>query len=408
MGFPLAFVALPLYVFLPNHYARVYLLPIAAIGALLLAARLLDAVIDPLIGQFSDRLFSRSLRSVLWAAAVAAMVLLAGFVMLFFPPVATPASLLLWVALGLVVTYSAFSTLSILYQSWGARLGGGEIQRSRVVAWREGMGLAGVIVASLALPGLGLVATACILLATLAGAWWSLGHSRAPRAEAAGSITSEPAQRVWPGLMQPLRRSNFRTLLAVFLANGIASAIPATLILFFVQDRLQAQADMEPIFLAAYFLSAALSVPLWTAGVARWGLVRCWSAGMVLSLAIFACAATLGAGDALPFLAICALSGIGLGADVVIPAALLAGVIGSNGDSGQREGAYFGWWNMASKLNLALAAGLTLPALGWLGYTPGTRSSSALFVLTGIYCLVPCTLKLLALCLLNFFLRKTS
>jgi Na+/melibiose symporter-like transporter len=129
--------------------------------------------------------------------------------------------------------------------------------------------------------------------------------------------------------------------------------------------------------------------------------------GMVLSIMIFAWAALLGTGDALPFLGVCALSGLGLGADVVIPAALLAGVISSNGHSGQSEGAYFGWWNMASKLNLALAAGLALPALGSLGYTPGARSNSALLALTAIYCMVPCALKLLALGLLYFFLRKT-
>ena len=40
MGFPLAFVALPLYVVLPHHYANSYALPLSWIGALLLAARL--------------------------------------------------------------------------------------------------------------------------------------------------------------------------------------------------------------------------------------------------------------------------------------------------------------------------------------------------------------------------------
>ena len=47
MGFPLAFVALPLYVVLPHHYANTYQLPLAWIGALLLTARLGDALIDP-------------------------------------------------------------------------------------------------------------------------------------------------------------------------------------------------------------------------------------------------------------------------------------------------------------------------------------------------------------------------
>ena len=40
LGLPLAFAALPLYVILPNHYAREFGVPLATLGALLLAARL--------------------------------------------------------------------------------------------------------------------------------------------------------------------------------------------------------------------------------------------------------------------------------------------------------------------------------------------------------------------------------
>ncbi|MFZ4650170.1 MAG: MFS transporter, partial [Rubrivivax sp.] len=52
LGLPLAFVALPLYVQLPNHYAREFGVPLGVLGALLLGARLLDAVADPLIGRW--------------------------------------------------------------------------------------------------------------------------------------------------------------------------------------------------------------------------------------------------------------------------------------------------------------------------------------------------------------------
>ena len=38
MGFPLAFAALPLYVILPNHYAREFGVPLATLGAVLLGA----------------------------------------------------------------------------------------------------------------------------------------------------------------------------------------------------------------------------------------------------------------------------------------------------------------------------------------------------------------------------------
>ena len=76
--------------------------------------------------------------------------------------------------------------------------------------------------------------------------------------------------------------------------------------------------------------------------------------------------------------------------------ALLAGMIAERGDRGLREGAYFGWWNLASKLNLALAAGLALPLLDLLGYQPGTTSPEGLQALTLAYAVLPCALKLVA------------
>jgi Na+/melibiose symporter-like transporter len=125
---------------------------------------------------------------------------------------------------------------------------------------------------------------------------------------------------------------------------------------------------------------------------------------MVLSIAVFLGASQLGAGDALWFLLVCALSGAALGSDLVVPGALLAGIITDAGDRGRAEGAYFGWWNFATKLNLALAAGLALPLLAWLGYTPGARDAHATTVLAATYCLLPCALKAAALAALQIFI----
>ena len=147
LGLPLAFVALPLYVILPNHYAREFGVPLATLGAVLLAARLLDALIDPMIGRWCDRLYAHSAGAVLRFGALAAVVLAAGFGLLFFPFVQDPQWLVAWAGAMLVITYAAYSALSVAHQSWGAMLGGDESYRSRVVAWREGLGLLGVVMA---------------------------------------------------------------------------------------------------------------------------------------------------------------------------------------------------------------------------------------------------------------------
>ncbi len=407
LGLPLAFVALPLYVLLPNHYANAFGMPLATLGAVLLGARLFDAITDPLLGRWSDRLFARSLRSALAVGAASAVVLALGLTGLFFPQVTGPQALVLWALVFLLVTTTAFSQLGIAHQAWGARLGGDELQRGRIVAWREGCGLVGVVLASV-LPGLfGLPVMVSVFVIALALGW--LAWTRAPRPSAVQRHASaNAATKGTASLWHPWRSAPFRRLLAVFMLNGIASAVPATLVLFFVQDRLQATPAQEPLFLGSYFLCAALAIPLWLKAVARWGLARTWLAGMLLSIAVFASVVTLGAGDVWPFVAVCALSGAALGADLALPGALLAGVVAQQGDSGQHEGTYFGWWNFATKLNLALAAGLALPLLGALGYSPGTRDAEALRTLALAYAVLPCALKLLAAAALAFFFVRRS
>ena len=188
--------------------------------------------------------------------------------------------------------------------------------------------------------------------------------------------------------------------------NGIATAVPATLVLFFVRDRLQAPAAAEPLFLGSYFLCAALSIPLWLALVRRIGLARSWLAGMALAVATFAWAATLGPGDTLAFAVVCALCGLALGTDLALPGAMLAGVIGAAGERGKGDGLFFGWWNCAAKLNLALAAGLALPLLSLAGYAPGVRTPESLAALVAAYCVLPCLLKLAGAALLFFTLIR--
>ena len=402
LGLPLAFVALPLYVHLPHVYASRYGVSLATLGGVLLLARLFDAVTDPWLGRVSDRLFARSPRAVLGASALATLVLVLGMALLFFPPWTAPGDAMGLLAM-LMLTCLAFSLLAIGHQSWGARLGGDEVQRARIVAWREGAALVGVVLASVVPSFLGWGEWVGLFALSLAAGLWAWSRSPAPPTSA---VT--PTHTLREDLLHPWHFAPFRKLMAVFVLSGMASAIPATLVLFFIQDRLGAAAQ-EPLFLATYFVAAALSMPLWTHTVSRWGLARSWLAGMLLSVAVFLWAATLSSGDGTGFWWVCALSGLALGSDLALPSAFLAGLIAQRGDQGLREGAYFGWWNLASKLNLALAAGLALPLLELLGYRPGSTAPEGLQALTLAYAVLPCALKLVAaLGLYLAFVRPSS
>ena len=396
LGLPLAFVSLPLYVNLPRHYAEQYAMPLGRLGLLLLLTRLLDAALDPRIGRWVDDLYERNpLRC--WQAAVLAAALMAlGFAALWNPPAdlrGTDALLLVWLGAALVLTYLSYSLAAMVHQSWGARWGGTPEQRARLVAWREGAALAGVLLASVLPARVGLQVTSVVLVVALCLGLWTLGQtlpkqpSRPSRREAAGPSLVGPDS--------PWRTPAFVALMVVFLLSGTGSALPATLLPFFVRDTLQAP-DWEPLFLGSYFLAAAIALPLWVKLVRRFGLAASWLLGMGLSVLAFCTTPLLGAGDTLAFEFICLLSGLTLGADLAVPGAMLTGVIHHAGMGRKGEGRFFGWWTAATKLNLALASGLALPLLALLEFAPGQSTPENRFALALAYGLLPCIFKLLA------------
>jgi Na+/melibiose symporter-like transporter len=389
-GLPLAMVALPIYVYLPQFYAERAGLPLALVGAVLLAARIGAAFIDPLLGWWIERGRGAYARYV----ALALPVLLAGFVGLFHPPAMQGGAMLAWFGATLMLVYLGFSLATIAHQSWGAALSHAPAERARVTGVREACGLAGVVLAA------GITALAGYDGLSIAfGAALALGAAlllaKAVRPIFSGAVRAPVLH--WRALAAPFAQARFRALFAVLLVNGVASAIPATLFLFFAADRLRL-AKLSGLFLILYFCAAALSMPLWIALAGRFGEARAWAWAMLASALVFVWAFGLGPGETMPFAAICILSGLALGADLALPPALLAGVIAKAGHGGSREAAYFGVWNWGVQLTLALAAGIALPLLGWFGYVPGQQGATV--ALAGAYALLPCALKLTAAAML--------
>jgi Na+/melibiose symporter-like transporter len=381
LGLPLAFAALPIYVHVPRYYAEVAGMELALLGFVLLGARLLDAGIDPWLGWLADRVSRPRM------VALALIPFAIGFVALLNPPAEQAG---VWLLASLALTYLGFSAATVAYQAWGADVGGDSTQRTRLTAAREGFGLLGVVLAA-ALPSL----LAGSLNEGIARLSWIL-----PPLLLIAAITTfsrvgvglpvlAATEALLPSLRLVFADLAFRRLLIVFVANGIAAALPATLFLFFVADVLQLESASGPL-LAIYFIAGAASLPLWVKFATRYGRVTAWLVAMVLAIFAFAGASLLGSGDLWPFALICIASGLALGADLALPAAIAADL----GERQGRVGACFGVWNFVAKLNLALAAGLSLPLLGSLGYVPG--SGNGLVALTLAYALLPLAFKALA------------
>ena len=397
LGFPLAFAALPLYVHVPRLYAESAGLPLAVVGLLLLAARFADALVDPLLGLWSDRVGNHR-RLILLALLPLGL----GLAALLAPPDTAGAG---WLLATLALTFLGFSLATINYHAWGAELGDTPKQSLRVTASREMFALAGVVVAA-TLPALLAPDTATAMarlgwiflpllalaaLATLAGAPPAAAPAR-PAASGHGALTAVMADR------------GFRRLLAVLAVGGIAAAIPATLVLFFIADVLRLD-GLQGLFLAIYFVCGGLALPVWMALSRRIGKLRAWALGMLLAIASFVWAFALDPGDGIAFGLICAASGAALGAELALPPALLADRLAARracGEDTGGTGAYFGIWNFVTKFNLALAAGIALPLVSLAGYKVGAgdTASQGLLALAAVYALLPAALKLAALALL--------
>jgi glycoside/pentoside/hexuronide:cation symporter, GPH family len=410
---PLAALTLPLYVLLPTFYSETLGLSLASVGAALLFVRIFDALNDPIIGVIADRWsppFGR--RRAMFALSLPIAALAAWN--LFWPPAAVGAAwLLLW---GSVLSVGQSMAL-IAYSAWGAELEGGYDARARVAGYREGMTLIGTLIA-IGLPfsvgitsaggvhGLAAMAifTAIALPLLGAAAVWNVPEPKDHTRQRTAFI---------PGLRALAANRPFMRLIAAFFLNGLANGIPATLFLYFVSSVLKAEALRGPL-LFFYFACGIAGVPLALLLAKRIGKHRAWCWAMLATCAAFAFAPMLGAGDAAKFAVIAAVTGLALGFDLSLPAAVQADVIDvDTAKSGeQRSGLYFAAWSLSTKLSLALGVGLVFPILQYAGFDPkvaGSASPSALFTLAALYAWAPVALKLASIALMwNFPITRAE
>ncbi len=395
-GLPLAMVALPVYVLAPSWYSSELGLSLSTIGYLLVGARLFDTVQDPFLGQLVGRFAgSGQLRLLIWPAC---LLLIVSFWALWFPAVSTATSLSIWFAITLVCVYSAHAVLNISLLSWGVAMSPHLDVQNRAAAWREGAGLVGVMLAS-TLPtwltsakgyapryAMALFSGAfasCLLVAVFAWARWAPAWT-------VHKPTADRLAHVSQGIKQ---------LALLIVLNGLSVSLPATLVLFYVNDHLGAHRQAGT-FLAMYFLAGMAGLPVWTYLSDRMGPARAWSLSMLLAISSFVWASRLPAGATYSFGLICLGSGLAVGADLALPPVLLARLL----MPGESMPAQYGYWSFLVKLSTALA-GFALPLLSTLGYQPGLTTSNTT-ALPLVYGALPALCKCAALICLYRIIRK--
>lgn len=411
MGFPLAMLGIPIYLYLPQYYADEFGLSLSVIGLALLVARMFDVITDPLIGLLSDRYhyqFSRS-KQVLTGLVILLFALYA----LFFPLVTSPSFSYLFLLSFL--TYQAWTIIQVPYQTMAAEISVQPLHKTQLTSAREGMSILGVLFILIVPFALGLptnhsdfysffMFSAAITL-IFAGLvlfkinWLpSIIPSTIPNlnsnTEKALQTTSRASFKSISKQLLLHNRHVFSVMPAYFL-NNLANALPATLFVFFVSDYLKLE-QYTGIFLLIYFLAGLVALPLWIKVSKKIGKEKTWQLSMLLASLFFCLVFWLEPGEIWFFGVICVLTGLSLGIDLAIPASIQADItqqIKRTKDIQEVKGFIFGIWSMLTKLALAVAVGLSLPALDFVKTNPEYFQNSILL----LYAAIPIVLKILSI-----------
>jgi glycoside/pentoside/hexuronide:cation symporter, GPH family len=402
----LAMLTGPVFALLPDYFTADVGLPLAATGTALLVSRLWDALCDPLLGVAADRLPTRlPMRKLLMLLGLPLM-LLGAYILFVRGMSLTPVTL----GLASMIMFTGWSACKLAHDAWGAELSQDAAARVKITGAREALALLGGLVAILIIgwgklpsgPGTAqALAWLCALIMLLAALGWSAALWRVPDG---AQRTQTPL--LWRHEVQSLTGNpRLRRLLLVYLVNGVANALPATLFLPFVVHGL-GRPDLQGPLILLYFVCAIAGVPLWVWAGRRLGTARAWGLSMGLSALVFLPAVFFRGGDYIWFAIVCVGTGLCLGADLLLPPALQADIVEIDRQKmgRTRAGLLFAALSFVAKLATALAPFIGFLLLAQAGFDnrPEARNSaSAIGMLALLYAALPAGLKVSAVLLLR-------
>lgn len=410
LALPLSFVGLPIYVNISDFYAREFGLSLAIIGYILFFARFFDLIQDPIIGYISDFLVKRKIsrQKIIYFSAIFLSV---SFFLLFNPPNNfSEFFYILWFLFFLSFTYLFFNFIFINFESIAVLIAKNREQRITINSAKEFCGLLGILLAS---------ATPAILFSLFEESsrksyfylslifiiltFFSLIFFFR-KVKFAEKILQNKSN-FFLNLKEIFANKTYRNFLLIFLINSIAVSIPASIVTFYVADILQLNSSYLGVFLAIYFFSGAAFIYLWQNLAKKYGKINIWIIAILGSVITFIFAYFLDANSASFFYVISFFSGVFLGADLIIPPAIIADLIH---DKQNKISSYFSFFSMMVKSGLMIASSASLISLSNFGYEPGNYDQNSLFMLPVIYALIPSILKLLVIFLLLKYRRNNN
>ncbi len=387
--------------FLHPYYAGELGLGLAAISTVLLVSRLTDFVTDPLMGWLSDRTRSRFGRRRPYVV-LGLPVMMFGIYKLFMPePPVDIWYMLIWN----MVVYLGWTIMVLPYGAWGAELTDNYMDRARITAVRQVWTIAGLLGASIVIwffqevldsPGSGDVLsgigmTLLVVFPVVVAVLLLLVPEREVK-------VVRKRQKWWKDLTSMLKIGPFRRMVYVALAIVIGEASRHAVVVFFMDDVLQAGDRIGRTFIF-YYLMGVAAIPLWQVLAKKYGKHRSLAIAMTWSGLMVLATAFLGAGDYNTFLVFFVLKGASFGAFAYLPLAIVADVVDVDTavTRQKRAGIFFAVFGAVDKIGIAIGMFIALQVLNLTGYDPSQPINEAgLWMIRLEYAVIPTFFFLLA------------
>ncbi len=367
---PLLALSLPVIIFLPPYFASHLGVPLWAVTAIFLGARIFDILIDPALGGLQDRTETRFGRRRLWLSL--GCVPLMAFAWLVF--LGLQPGVNVWLAaFAVFAMYTPYAVMMVAHLGWAGELIPtyhgrthvlGAVQTASMVGQVLMLVVAGYVVQAGggtnadAVHAMGWTLLLLLPLTTLM-AVLAVREARHP---------PQPHMGLKETFQTLLNNKMCRRVLLPDLLLGVAQGISGGLFLWYFQFVLGFERESQTL-LAIYFIAGLAGVPIWWIAARKIGKHRALQAAMLYTAVTTSFLLILPRGDfgiAVPFMI---LAGIAQGGGVLLTRALMADVVDEDqlATGARRSGLYFGLLLTTSKLGIA-AGPITYAILGLAGF----------------------------------------
>ena len=304
-----------------------------------------------------------------------------------------------------MVVYLGWTIMVLPYGAWGAELTDNYMDRARITAYRQVWTIAGLFGASVVIwyyqevlktPGSGDVLagigmTLLVVFPIVVAVLLLLVPERDMQ-------VATKQQRVRKELLSMLKIGPYRRMLYVALAIVIGEASRHAVVVFFMDDVLQAGDRIGRTFIFYYMMGVA-AIPLWQWLAKKYGKHRSLAIAMTWSGLMVLATAFLGAGDYNTFLVFYVLKGASFGAFAYLPLAIVADVVDVDtaATRQKRAGIYFAVFGAVDKICIAVGMFIALQVLNLTGFDPTAATNEAgLWMIRIEYAVIPTFFFILA------------